>query len=202
MAFLNLLIYLQYFGFHFYSIYRSRQLWLHCWSTFCWIPRSLWGRLHKTRLLHLRPFGRSEDKGQSIRNQVASFTTDPSLAFLITLFPPNNSLTKGSNWIICIPSPPNFNWAQIPSYSPFLFVIWLNQALSCVLCYWWIPFHIPDFSIESLQCRAQLIEDNVIVFSLVSSFRLLHCSQQFVLSPFEVFVFCQMFLKRFFRITF
>ena len=77
------------FGFHFYSIYRSRRLWLHCWSTFCWIPRSLWGRLHKTRLLHLRPFGRGEDKGPSIRNQVASFTPDPSLAFLIiTPLPP------------------------------------------------------------------------------------------------------------------
>ena len=40
----------------------NSQLWLHCWSAFCWISRFHLGCLHKTQAvhLHLRPFCRKK----------------------------------------------------------------------------------------------------------------------------------------------
>ena len=72
------------FGFHFYSIYRSRRLWLHFWSTFCWIPRSLWGRLHKSWVAASAAIWQKWRQGAIRQKSAAIIHTGPLLNFPIT----------------------------------------------------------------------------------------------------------------------
>ena len=108
------------FGFNFYWVLRLRQVWVHFWSIFVGFRDPSGVGCIKVGWLHLQPFGRSEDKGPSVRNQLPSFTPDPSLTFLLPsvlsqYVLSNNPLTgevetkaKRSNcwyfYMICIPS--------------------------------------------------------------------------------------------------